>query len=154
MRYIRIDRDSLKVEVVDVKDKKRVFVPIKSDRSGSAPTDMLDYTVYFDVLYPIVEAPNRKRGIHIRYKLPEPDPMVDRLGRHYVGGTSTGTYLGYDQNVVAGRPRQTSREAACAAAEFDLHGKAADAQFTNPSGVFLDQIQHRWPPAISILSWS
>jgi hypothetical protein len=79
MRYIRIDRDSLKVEVVDVKDKKRVFVPIKSDRSGSAPTDMLDYTVYFDVLYPIVEAPNRKRGIHIRYKLPEPDPWLIAL---------------------------------------------------------------------------
>jgi hypothetical protein len=70
MRYIRVDRHSLKVEVAagkDARDKKRVFIPVKSDRFGSAPTSMLHYVVYFDVPYPIVETADRKRGIECRY---------------------------------------------------------------------------------------
>jgi len=82
MRYIRIDRRSLKVEVVnakDAKDAKSVFVPVKSDRYGSALTDMLHYVVYFDVLYPIVEAADRKRGVIIKHRLYEPDPWLIAL---------------------------------------------------------------------------
>jgi hypothetical protein len=84
MHFIRIDRDSLKVEVVgakDAKDNKGIFVPIRGDRARSAYTDMLHYTVYFDVLYPIVKTPDRKHGVQhlIRYCLLEPDPWLIAL---------------------------------------------------------------------------
>src|SRR4051812_32699693 len=79
MRYIRIDRRSLEAEVVGAKGKGAIFVPIRKDRSGSAFRDMLHYTVYFDVLYPLIEARDQKRGVHIGYKLTEPDPWLIAL---------------------------------------------------------------------------
>ena len=79
MRYIRIDPKSLEAEIVKEKGKRAVFVPLKRDRSGSALTDMLHYTVYFDVLYPLVEARDHKRGVKVSYKLPEPDPWLIAL---------------------------------------------------------------------------
>ena len=82
MRYIRIDRPSLKVEVVgskNAKDKKSVFVPLKADSSGSAFIDVLHYVVFFDVLYPLVETADRKRGVQVSYRLVEPDPWLVAL---------------------------------------------------------------------------
>src|SRR2546430_10201 len=40
---------------------------------------MLHYVVYFDVLYPIVEAADRKRGVIIKHRLYEPDPWLIAL---------------------------------------------------------------------------
>jgi len=82
MRYIRIDKPSLKVEVVgrkNAKDKKGVFVPVKADSSGSALTDVLHNVVYFDVLYPLVEKAHRKREVHVSHRLVEPDPWLVAL---------------------------------------------------------------------------
>jgi hypothetical protein len=79
MRYIRIDPKSLKSEVVVSRDQRAIHVPIRSQRRGSAFTDMLHYTVYFDVIYPLVEADDRKRGVKVKYSLHEPDPWLVAL---------------------------------------------------------------------------
>ena len=79
MRYIRIDPKSLATEVVASKDERAINVPIRSQRHGSAFTDMLHYTVYFDVIYPLVEAGDRKRGVNVKYSLHEPDPWLVAL---------------------------------------------------------------------------
>jgi hypothetical protein len=79
MRYIRINPKSLATEVVVSKDDDGIYVPVRRDRSGSALTDMLHYTLYFDVLYPLVEAPDRKRGAQIKYSLHYPDPWLVAL---------------------------------------------------------------------------
>jgi hypothetical protein len=64
----------------DAKDKKSIFVPLKSDRAGSRFTDMLHYVVYFEVLYSIVETADRKRGVRgVKYSLVEPDPWLIAL---------------------------------------------------------------------------
>jgi hypothetical protein len=79
MRYIRIDPKSLKAEVVASKDGNAIFVPVRRTRSGSAFTDLLHYTVRFDVLYPMVEARDRKRGVQVKYSLHEADPWLIAL---------------------------------------------------------------------------
>ena len=40
---------------------------------------MLHYTVYFDVIYPLVEQRDRKHGAHVKHKLPDPDPWLVAL---------------------------------------------------------------------------
>jgi len=72
MRYIRIDPKSLKAEIVASKDGNAIFVPVRRTRSGSAFTDLLHYTV----LYPMVEARDRKRGVQVKYSLHEADPWL------------------------------------------------------------------------------
>src|SRR5215472_8733807 len=79
MRYIRIDPKSLKADVVASKDDKAICVPALRERSGSAFTDLLHYTVRFDVLYPIVEQSDRKREVHVKYSLHEADPWLVAL---------------------------------------------------------------------------
>src|SRR5438874_10895140 len=79
MRYIRIDPKSLATEVVASKDERAIHVPLRNQRRDSAFTDMLHYTVYFDVIYPLVEASDRKRGVHVKYSLHEPDPWLVAL---------------------------------------------------------------------------
>ncbi len=79
MRYIRIDPKSLATEVVASKGERAIHVPIRNQRRGSAFTDMLHYAVYFDVIYPLVEARDRKRSVHVKYSLHEPDPWLVAL---------------------------------------------------------------------------
>jgi hypothetical protein len=79
MRYIRIDPESLEVEIVASKNDRSIHVPVRRERSGSAFTDMLHYTVRFDVLYPMVETRDRKRGVHVKYSLHEADPWLVAL---------------------------------------------------------------------------
>jgi hypothetical protein len=79
MRYIRIDPKSLEAEIVASKYDKAIYVPVRRERSGSAFTDMLHYIVRFDVLYPMVEARDRKRGVHVKYSLHEADPWLVAL---------------------------------------------------------------------------
>jgi hypothetical protein len=79
MRYIRINRKSLEVDVVASKGDNAIYVPVRRDRSGSAFTDPLHYTVRFDVLYPMVEARDRKRGVQVKYSLHEADPWLVAL---------------------------------------------------------------------------
>jgi hypothetical protein len=76
MRYIRVDQKSLEADIVASKDDKAIYVPVRRERSGSAFTDLLHYTVHVDVLYPMVEARNRKRGVHVSYRLHEADPWL------------------------------------------------------------------------------
>src|SRR3954468_17673234 len=71
MRYIRINPESLEADVVASKDDKAIYIPVRRERSGSAFTDLLHYTVRFDVLYPMVEAVDRKRGVRVKYSLHE-----------------------------------------------------------------------------------
>jgi hypothetical protein len=79
MRYIRINRKSLDANVVTSKDDKAIYIPVRKARRGSAFTDLLHYTVRFDVLYPMVEAADRKRGVHVKYSLHEADPWLVAL---------------------------------------------------------------------------
>jgi hypothetical protein len=79
MRYIRINRKSLEADVVASKSAKAIYVPVRRERIGSAFTDLLHYTVLFEVLYPMVEAGDRKRGIRVKYHLPEADPWLVAL---------------------------------------------------------------------------
>ena len=79
MRYIRIDPKSLEADVVASKDDKAICVPLRQERSGSAFSDLLHYTVHFDVLYPMVEASDRKRRIRVKYYLHQADPWLVAL---------------------------------------------------------------------------
>src|SRR5436853_7874768 len=79
MRYIRINPKSLEADVVASKDDKAIYIPVRRERSGSAFTDLLHYTVRFDVLYPMVEAVDRKRGVRVKYSLHEADPWLVAL---------------------------------------------------------------------------
>jgi hypothetical protein len=79
MRYIRINPKSLEADIVASKDDKAIYVPIQRERSGSAFTDLLHYTVRFDVLYPMVETHDRKRGAQVSYSLHEADPWLVAL---------------------------------------------------------------------------
>lgn len=78
-RYIRINPKSLEADVVASKDDKAIYVPVRSDQSRSAFTDLLHYTVSFDVLYPMVEASDRKREVQVKYSLHEADPWLVAL---------------------------------------------------------------------------
>lgn len=99
MRYIRIDPKSLEADVVASKDDKAICVPLRRERSGSPFTDLLHYTVRFDVLYPMDEASDRKRVVRVKYSLHEADPWR-RTRRYHVGGIGAGTYLGRYQTFV------------------------------------------------------
>jgi hypothetical protein len=79
MPYIRIRKTSLAVDVVTGRSTRGVFVPIKRDRSGSAFNDQLHYLVYFNVLYPSVQARDQEKGRRVKYKLIEPDPWLIAL---------------------------------------------------------------------------
>jgi hypothetical protein len=79
MSYIRIRKTSLAVDVVTGRSTRGVFVPIKRDRSGSAFNDQLHYLVYFNVLYPSVQARDQEKGRRVKYKLIEPDPWLIAL---------------------------------------------------------------------------
>ena len=74
MRYIRIDPESLTTEVLPSKAGAGIFVPVRINRHGSALTDMLHYTAYFDVLYPVVGPREQKGSARVSASLPEPDP--------------------------------------------------------------------------------
>jgi hypothetical protein len=79
MRYIRIHPKSLDADIVVSRDDKAIYIPVRRDRSGSAFTDLLHYTVRFDVLHPIVDARKRKRGVRVKYSLHEADPWLVAL---------------------------------------------------------------------------
>lgn len=79
MRYIRINPNSLKADIVATKHDKAIYVPVRRERSHSAFTDLLHYTVRCDVLYPMVEARDRKRGAQVKYSLHEADPWLVAL---------------------------------------------------------------------------
>jgi len=79
MRYIRINPKSLEADIVTSKHDRAIYVPVRRERSGSAFTNLLHYTVRFDVLYPMVEASDRKRGVRIKYSLHEADPWLVAL---------------------------------------------------------------------------
>ena len=79
MPYIRIRKASLAVDVVAGRSARGVFVPIKRDRSASAFNDQLHHLVYFDVLYPLIQARDQERGRRVKYKLIEPDPWLIAL---------------------------------------------------------------------------
>ena len=79
MRYIRIDPQSLATEVLPSKEGSGIFVPVRANRHGSALIDMLHYTAYFDVLYPVAGPRQQKGGAHVSASLPEPDPWFVAL---------------------------------------------------------------------------
>jgi hypothetical protein len=79
MPYIRVRKTSLAVDVVARRSTRGVFVPIKGDRAGSPFNDLLHHLVYFDVLYPLIQARDQKTGRRVKYKLIEPDPWLIAL---------------------------------------------------------------------------
>jgi hypothetical protein len=79
MRYIRIDPESLTTEVLPSRSGPGIFVPVRTNRKGSVLTDMLHYTAYFDVLYPVAGPRQQKGGARVSASLLEPDPWFVAL---------------------------------------------------------------------------
>jgi hypothetical protein len=92
MSYIKINTKTLKVDLVSKKPIRGVFIHTKQEVRGSSLRNPLKRLIYFNVLYPLVEERDRKKGLNIKYCLHEPDPWLQTLGalmlEGIIGGVS------------------------------------------------------------------
>ena len=90
MNYIKINTKTLEVDLVAKKPTHGVFIPTNQEVRGSSLRNPLKRLIYFNVLYPLVEERDRKKGLNIKYCLHEPDPWLQALGALMLEGIIQG----------------------------------------------------------------
>lgn len=90
MNYIKINTKTLEVDLVAKKPTHGVFIPTNQEVRGSSLRNPLKRLIYFNVLYPLVEERDRKKGLNIKYCLHEPDPWLQALGALMIEGIIQG----------------------------------------------------------------
>lgn len=74
-RYIRIDRKSLHVSVVEKGPRSGIVVPAENE-GASFQEIPLRRMLYRDVLYPLAKKWSRQAGVDVRFSLDEPEPWL------------------------------------------------------------------------------